>query len=192
MGIIMTNRYKALIYAALIGLITVTIFLGFLIGLDNKLSWLLIGVLIVIPWIYKQTKQSKIIKWKAEYSVGVESLDLDHQKLITLLNQFNTAYDYDMGEAFEHESLRDLIAYTEYHFSREEKMMADSNYPDLDEHKKQHQLMIDKIRQIEKKYQQVGHDAFQEVSEFLSGWLINHINGTDKQYTQHLNKNGIS
>ncbi|WNC68363.1 bacteriohemerythrin [Thalassotalea nanhaiensis] len=188
----MTNRYKALIYAALIGLITVTIFLGFLIGLDNKLSWLLIGVLLVIPWIYKQTKQSKIIKWKAEYSVGVESLDLDHQKLITLLNQFNTAYDYDMGEAFEHESLRDLIAYTEYHFSREEKMMADSSYPDLDEHKKQHQLMIDKIRQIETKYQQVGHDAFQEVSEFLSGWLINHINGTDKQYTQHLNKNGIS
>ncbi|WNC72625.1 bacteriohemerythrin [Thalassotalea psychrophila] len=188
----MTNRYKALIYAALIGLITVSIFLGFLIGFDNKISWLLVALLIIIPWIYNKNKQNKIIKWKAEYTVGVKSLDLDHQKLITLLNQFNTAYDYDMGHAFEHQSLKDLIAYTEYHFTREEQMMADSNYPDLVEHKQQHQIMIDKIKQIEKKYEDVGHDAFQEVSEFLSGWLINHINGTDKQYTEHLNRNGIS
>ncbi|WOH36122.1 bacteriohemerythrin [Thalassotalea fonticola] len=188
----MTNRYKALIYAALIGLITVIIFLGFLIGFDNKISWLLIALLIATPWVYNLKKNGKIIKWKAEYSVGVKSLDLDHQKLIALLNQFNTAYDYEMGEAFEHQSLKDLIAYTEYHFDREEQMMSDCNYPDLEEHKQQHQLMIDKIKQIETKYDAIGHNAFQEVSEFLNGWLINHINGTDKQYTRHLNNHGIS
>ncbi|OUS32055.1 hemerythrin [Thalassotalea sp. 42_200_T64] len=187
----MTNRYKALIYAALIGLVTVIIFLGFLIGIDNKISWLLIALLIIVPWIYNHKKNGKILKWKSEYSVGVKSLDLDHQKLITLLNQFNTAYDYDMGCDFEHQSLKELIEYTRYHFTREEQMMSDSGYPDLEAHKLQHQIMIEKIKEIEQKYEQVGHDAFEEVSKFLSDWLINHINGTDKQYTAHLNASGI-
>lgn len=187
----MNNRYKALIYAALIGLAIVIIFLGLLIGIDNKISWLLIALLIVTPFLYKRFNKDKIIKWKEEYSVGVNALDLDHQKLILLLNQFNTAYDYEMGEEYEHQTLKELLAYTEYHFDREEKMMEDSGYPDFVAHQEQHKIMIAKINEIKQKYEEQGHDAFQEVSDFLSGWLINHINGTDKQYTSHLNQHGF-
>ncbi len=186
-----TSRFVALIYAAIIGLIIVAIFLGFLASMTNPISWLLIASLFLIPFVYNKTKKTKELKWKPEYTVGVEVLDLDHQKLLTLLNQFNTAYDYAMSEEFERQALKELLDYTIYHFDREEKMMAECNYPDLEPHKKQHQTMINEIRKVEAKYNKEGHEALDEVSDFLTNWLINHINHTDKDYTQHMNNNGI-
>ena len=85
----MNNRSKAMIYAAIVGLIIVAIFLGFLSGLSNPVSWLLLGVLFLIPFIYQKNKKSDQLVWKNEYSVGVDVLDQDHKKLIILLNQFN-------------------------------------------------------------------------------------------------------
>lgn len=182
----MKKHSKALLYAAIIGLIIVAIFLGFLSGMNNPISWILILALLLIPFIYNKTKTETQLKWKEEYSVGIEVLDLDHKKLINLLNQFNTAYDYAMSEEFERQALDDLIDYTKYHFEREEEIMSDNDYPDFDEHKKQHQEMINKISHMQDKYNEKGHEIFEEVCEFLTNWLIKHINGTDKQYTQHL------
>jgi len=186
----MKKHSKALLYAAIIGLIIVAIFLGFLSGLNNPVSWILILVLFLIPFVYNKTKTDTQLKWKEEYSVGIEVLDLDHKKLINLLNQFNTAYDYAMSEEFEHQALNDLIDYTKYHFEREEEIMIDNDYPGFDEHKKQHQAMIAQISHIQDKYNEKGHEVFEEVCEFLTNWLIKHINGTDQKYASHLIEKG--
>jgi len=186
----MKKHSKALLYAAIIGLIIVAIFLGFLSGMDNPISWILILALLLTPFIYNKTKSDTQLIWKEEYSVGIEVLDLDHKKLINLLNQFSTAYDYAMSEEFERQALDDLVDYTKYHFEREEKILIDHEYPDFDEHKKQHQDMINRITHIQNRYNEKGHEVFEEVSEFLTNWLITHINGTDKQYTQHLIERG--
>jgi hemerythrin len=188
----MKNRAKSLIYAAIIGLIIVAIFLGFLSSLANPVSWILIGVLILIPFVYKKAGISTQIKWKDEYSVGIKSLDEDHKKLIGLLNQFTTAYDYAMSEEYESEALQDLINYTKYHFHREEKLMEDNGYPDLAAHKKQHQAMIKQVNVFVSLYDQQGHDALEQVSDFLANWLINHINGTDKKYSEHLKTRSVN
>lgn len=131
------------------------------------------------------------IVWKDDYSVGIDSLDQDHKKLIALLNQFITAYDYAMSESYEREALDDLIAYTKYHFEREEKLMEENEYPDIVAHKAQHKKMFAQVETFVELYNEKGHDALDEISDFLSNWLINHINGTDKEYSQHLTKCGV-
>lgn len=187
----MNNRSKSLLYAAIIGLIIVAIFLGFLTNIFNPVSWILIAVLFLIPFLYKKlTPEDKII-WKPEYSVGIASLDKDHKKLISLLNQFNTAYDYAMSESYEREAFDDLIAYTKYHFSREEELMEQNEYPDVIAHKAQHKIMFEQVETFIKLYNEQGHDALEEVSDFLINWLINHINGTDKKYSKHLIARGV-
>lgn len=187
----MQNRVKSLMYAAIIGLIIVAIFLGFLSSLTNPISWILIAVLVLIPFVYKKSANTKIVLWKDEYSVGVEVLDEDHKKLISLLNQFITAYDYAVSEELEQQALEDLISYTKYHFEREEQLMTDNEYPDLIAHKNQHKAMITEVDGFVNLYNEQGHDALGEVGDFLTNWLINHINGTDKQYSKHLNDRGI-
>jgi hemerythrin len=188
----MNNRTKSFIYAAIVGLIIVAIFLGFLSSLSNPISWILIAVLVLIPILYKKKTNPDQVKWKDEYSVGIKYIDDDHKKLISLLNNFTIAYDYAMSESFEKEALNELISYTKYHFDREEKMMEDNDYPDLIAHKAQHKVMIEQVEKFVLLYNERGHDALNEISSFLSDWLINHINGTDKQYSEHLHNKGIS
>lgn len=187
----MTKRLSALMMAAMVGLIIVAIGLGFLWGFSNPLSWILIAALGLIYFFYNKKSNSEQLVWKDEYSVGVKVLDDDHKKLIDLLNQFKTAYDYQTSEAFEKQSLDALVNYTKFHFNREEDLLEKANYADLAEHKAQHQQMIAQVEVFVAKYHEHGHDALKEVSDFLSVWLINHINGTDKQYTTHLNSHGV-
>lgn len=187
----MNNRTKSFLYAATIALIIVAIFLGFLSSLSNPISWILIGVLLLIPVFYKKTEKTTEIEWKDEYSVGIQHIDDDHKKLISLLNQFTVAYDHAMSEEFEKKALEELIDYTRYHFEREEKLMSDNDYPDFDAHKAKHEEMIKQVASFIDLYNEKGHDALQEISEYLTVWLINHINGTDKEYTQYLNDKGI-
>ncbi len=187
----MTKRFNSLIFAAAIGLIIVAIGLGFLIGLDNPVPWILIVVLALIPLAYKKFNYKQAIVWKDEYSVGVEVLDNDHKKLINLLNQFKTAYDYYTDAEFERQALEELVAYTKFHFEREESFMKQANYPEFENHKRQHESMILQVESFVEKYKREGHDSLIEVSDFLTNWLLNHINRTDKLYSNHLIESGI-
>ncbi len=187
----MNKRVRALLLASSIGLIIVAIFLGFLTSMTNPVSWILIAVLAIIPFVYNKRADKNELVWKEEYSVGVKVLDEDHKKLIDLLNQFKTAYDYHTSDEFEKDALDSLVAYTRFHFQREEELLEQQNYPDFEEHKEQHRKMIKEVERFVALYNEQGHEALEEVSEFLSAWLINHINGTDKQYSKHLNDNGI-
>ena len=187
----MNNRTKSFIYAMVIALIIVAIFLGFLSSITNPVSWVLIGILLLIPVFYKKTEKNSTIQWKDEYSVGITHIDQDHKKLISLLNQFTVAYDHAMDEDFEKKALEELIEYTQYHFKREEKLMSDNDYPDFDAHQAKHQEMIEQVGTFVDLYNEKGHDALKEISEYLTVWLISHINGTDKEYTQYLNERGV-
>ncbi|MBL0710587.1 MAG: hemerythrin family protein [Colwellia sp.] len=187
----MNSRSKSLLYAAIIALAIVAIFLGFLSSLTNPISWLLIVALLLIPIFYKKKDKLSVIKWKDEYSVGIAQIDQDHKKLIHLLNQFTVAYEHDMSEAFEKKALEELINYTVYHFEQEEKLMQENDYPDFKNHKVKHQEMIEQVKKFTDLYDEKGHNALKEISEYLTGWLISHINGTDKEYSQYLNDRGV-
>lgn len=187
----MNKRSNSLIFAALIGLIIVAIGLGFLLGLGNPIPWILIAVLCLIPFAYKKLNKSSAIIWKDDYSVGIKSLDDDHKRLIFLLNQFKTAYDYDTSAEFERQALEQLVEYTRFHFSREEDMMQQAGYADYEGHKKQHERMIAQVEGFVGLYNREGHASLNEVSTYLTNWLINHINGTDKQYTQVMLEKGL-
>ena len=133
----------------------------------------------------------EFITWQESMSVGIPMIDQDHKTIMKLINFSHQQIKDDHKDKILSSALNALIDYTLYHFTREEKLMADNNYPGLEDHKLQHQVMIDEIKRLETKYNEQGHEAFEEVSQFLSDWLIKHINGTDKQYTKHLNDCGI-
>jgi len=184
----MKKNINALVLAAIIGLLIVAVGLGFLFGPANPVPWILIGVLIAIVFIYRWVSSKDRVEWKDFYTVGVDVLDDDHKRLIELINRFKTAYKYHTGEEFELEALNELVDYTKYHFEREEKMMEAAGYPDLEAHKAIHRSMISKVGEFQKEYQQTGHEALDGVASFLSEWLIDHINGTDKKYGPFMKK----
>ena len=165
--------------------------LGLLAGPDSPITWLLIAILVVIPFIHKRMASEQFVEWKDDYSVGIDSIDQQHKKLLNLINQLQTAVDYSTGEQFEREALDELVDYTKTHFTYEEGLMRDNNYPDFEPHKAQHEKMFEKVREVLAEYEQDQDTAMANAAEFLKDWLINHINGTDKAYSSYLIGKGV-
>ena len=165
--------------------------LGLLAGPDSPITWLLIAILVVIPFIHKRMASEQFVEWKDDYSVGIDSIDQQHKKLLNLINQLQTAVDYSTGEQFEREALDELVDYTKTHFTYEEGLMRDNDYPDFEQHKAQHEKMFEKVREVLAEYEQDQDTAMANAAEYLKDWLINHINGTDKEYSSYLIGKGV-
>ena len=125
------------------------------------------------------------------YSVGIDSIDQQHKKLLNLINQLQTAVDYSTGEQFEREALDELVDYTKTHFTYEEGLLRDNDFPGFEAHKVQHEKMFEKVREVLSEYEEDHETAMGNAAEFLKDWLINHINGTDKEYSSYLIERGV-
>ena len=171
-------------------LITAVI-LGLIAAPGNPITWLLIVSLLIIPYLIKKISAKQFVEWKDEYSVGLESIDNQHKKLLNLINQLQTAVDFSTGEEFEREALDALVDYTKTHFSYEESLMKDNGYPDYEPHKAQHEKMIKHVEDVLTEYEKDQDTAMSNATAFLKDWLITHINGTDKQYSEFLIGKGV-
>jgi len=170
--------------------LAIAVLLAFMIGPTNPLILSMVGVLVLIPFIRRKFKDRGRVDWKDEYSVGIESIDKQHKKLIDLINMLQTTVDYSTGEEFERECLAAVVNYTKTHFVYEEGLMSKYGYPDFEAHKAQHQKMINKVNGLLANYEERPESAMKDALDFLKQWLIRHINGTDKEYSEFLISKG--
>ena len=185
------NRKLNMFGVSILLLILITgAILAFMSNPASPWTWILIGVLIVVPYIHNKISSRHYFAWKDEYNVGIESIDKQHRKLVRLINQLTTAADYSTGVEFEQEALAELVDYTKTHFSYEEGLMKDYGYPDYEPHKAQHEEMIKEVNAVLAEYEKNSDSAMQNAAIFLKEWLINHINGTDQQYSAFLRDKG--
>jgi hemerythrin-like metal-binding protein len=168
----------------------IAVLVAVMAGPTSPLTWSLVGVLVLIPFVRRKFMDRGRVDWKDEYSVGIESIDQQHKKLISLINMLQTTVDYSTGEEFERECLAAVVDYTKTHFVYEEGLMSKYGYPDFEAHKAQHQKMIDKVDDLLAEYEERPERVMKEALDFLKQWLIRHINGTDKQYSEFLLSKG--
>ncbi len=129
--------------------------------------------------------------WNENFSVGINTIDEQHKKLVSLINELATAMSEGKGRDKIDSLLTELADYTVYHFSEEEKLMANYEYPGLEEHKKIHSAFVEKVSDFKKKYENGSLLISIEVFQFLQDWLKEHILGTDKQYSPFLREKGV-
>ena len=67
--------------------------------------------------------------WTEAMSVGVPLLDSDHRALIDAINRMHDQVEGDGKPSILGEIFDELIAYIEFHFAREEKVMATCEFP---------------------------------------------------------------
>ena len=170
--------------------LAVALLVAVLAGPASPLTWSMVGVLVLIPFVRRKFKDRRRVDWKDAYSVGIESIDQQHKKLINLINMLQTSVDYSTGEEFERQCLTAVVDYTKTHFVYEEGLMSKYGYPDFEAHKAQHQKMIDKVEELLAEYEKDPESAMKNALDFLKQWLIKHINGTDKQYSEFLVSKG--
>ncbi len=188
----MSNKTGMFGISLLILTLIVAAILGLVSSPSNPLTWLLIGLLVVLPVIHRRLTSKPYVEWEDEYSVGIESIDRQHRKLINLINNLQTAVDYSVGAEYEREALDALVDYTRAHFSYEEGLMEDNGYPDFTTHLAEHKRMILRVEEVLREYEQNRDAAMQDAADFLRHWLINHIKGTDRSYSSYLIDRGVT
>ena len=132
------------------------------------------------------------INWNESLSVKISSIDLQHKKLIALVNSF---YDH-INQASQKDKMLELIKslkdYTVFHFSTEEKYMKQTSYPDFKNHKAEHDKFVTTVLSFEDRYKSGKLLLTVEITIVIKEWISKHIMVTDKEYSDFFIKNGIN
>lgn len=132
------------------------------------------------------------IVWNDRLSVGVTTLDKQHQELIAILNELYCALQNGAAHQTLSRTLERFTEYTQFHFSHEESLFIQSAYPDAERHRMEHVNAVEWVEEIRRKYDEgVSAGLSLEVVDFLKDWLFDHILGSDQKYTQYLHEAGI-
>lgn len=119
-------------------------------------------------------------KWDPAFSVGIESIDEQHKRIIEYINELCVASMY-RDKAQVKSVLLALMEYTVSHFSFEESLMEEAGYAMLDSHKQAHSAFIRRMHFFTERFES-GQDIAKELRLELQIWLINHIQQDDTDY----------
>ena len=133
------------------------------------------------------------MQWSESYSVGVSELDLQHQKLIGMINRLISATGTNQIHSETITSLLDeMTRYVQIHFSTEERLMSNNGFEAFDEHKVQHLGFQTRIAEF---YNSMGKDPKEtadELLEYLREWWDHHILEEDMAYKELFIEKGLS
>jgi hemerythrin len=130
------------------------------------------------------------MNWDDKFSVGIGEIDTQHRNLIKMINEFYDGVMSDDNIAMG-KLLTSLIEYTIYHFTTEEKYMKKFNYPGAVTHIEEHKSFTDKVTDIKKRFGNGELVLSLEITNFLKNWIIKHVLGTDKRYSQFFIYHGL-
>ncbi|MGY5872345.1 MAG: bacteriohemerythrin [Candidatus Thorarchaeota archaeon] len=133
------------------------------------------------------------IEWDDSFSVGINLIDEQHKMLIERTNAIAEAVDMKRGLEKIMQTLSFMIEYTEFHFSAEEKVMTDNDYPKFDEHHKLHEDFKSRLNLMIQDFEEEGATSVlsEEITSYLTSWLVNHIKGIDTELGKILQEKGF-
>lgn len=130
----------------------------------------------------------KDLIWDDTLSVHIQEIDEDHRRLIELFNILNhSVVEGDAADYIE-AVMEELITCTAWHFRHEERLMLKYGYEGLEEHKTEHQELVESARELQQKILQEGKPVSNEDIEFLERWLVGHILSTDMDLGSYLDE----
>lgn len=125
----------------------------------------------------------KKIEWRPEFSTGIAEVDHEHRTLIELINAtLASCADVAAGPREIQAALGEINARTTAHFALEERLMEQLEYDQRREHKRDHERLLEDIRDI---MDSVDHGAGFNQEQFaagLSSWFSEHFRTHDARF----------
>ena len=131
-----------------------------------------------------------MLSWTPDISVNVGPLDDQHRTLFRLIDYLGENIEENKVERLDL-TIDELVNYALYHFISEERLLASFDYPDLEEHKAEHQIFAAQVKEFRNRLTGDKKELPSEIYLFLLNWLKRHIQETDKKYGPFLNEKGI-
>ena len=132
----------------------------------------------------QNANNSGVIAWENKYNTGIEAIDAQHKQLINLTNDLYLACiskNDVLFSAFK-DAMGKMVAYVNFHFNMEIKLMKAINFPGQADHKKMHDKLIENIVNAANDFKEGKKLVANKFVHTLIDWICSHIAIYDKQY----------
>jgi len=116
--------------------------------------------------------------WKAAYETGHPRIDFEHRIFLDLILQIETDLFENAPPDQIERRIIELYKYTDFHFFSEESIMIDVAFPDIDAHRRNHELLLDELRGFSGSLS-VETLRKKDIVGFLIEWFSFHTAGED-------------
>ena len=117
----------------------------------------------------------KYLKWRDQFSVGVDSVDYEHQNLMDMINAIYAELEDQRDIAEIEKTISDVHTEISAHFALEERLMRNAGYAEYAAHKDDHEELLDQIRSMMDAIENDPEPALDVLSEKLSDWFSGHF-----------------
>lgn len=127
-----------------------------------------------------------LVEWRDEFEIGIKEVDFEHQELIELINESYAMAKEDNSRMAVIDFLGDIFNKISAHFALEEKEMRELKYDQYEDHKEEHEELLDSIRDIMDDYEERATLDDEEFGERLKDWFVNHFSSKDARLHKFL------
>ena len=127
-----------------------------------------------------------LVEWRDDFKIGIEEVDFEHQELIELINASYEEIKKEGSTMDVIDFLGEIFAKISAHFALEEKEMKALNYDEYEDHKQDHEQLLDDIRDIMDDYEYQSSLDEKEFGQRLTNWFVNHFSTKDARLHRFL------
>lgn len=132
-----------------------------------------------------------LIEWRDEFSIGIPSVDYEHKGMIRMINQLHEELSARPSRDTVADFLGEIHALISAHFALEEKEMREIGYDGFDDHKDDHERLLDEIRDIMDTFEADDTaDYAEDLSRRLETWFTEHFRTKDARLHRYLKDRG--
>jgi hemerythrin-like metal-binding protein len=130
-----------------------------------------------------------LVEWKDEFAVGVASVDHEHRQLIQLINDLHASLSNRPSKEAISLVLGEIHAKIAAHFALEERVMRERRYDKFEDHKSDHERLLDEIRDIMDRYEADSYFNYETaLATELHDWFAIHFRTKDARLHKTLGK----
>ena len=126
-----------------------------------------------------------LIEWKEDFCVGVAEVDHEHRELVALINSLHDEMRKGASRRIIVDALGEIYAQISAHFALEEKYMRETRYMAYAEHKEDHEILLDDLRDIMEQVETDGGYPKGRLSRDLVYWFSEHFRTHDARLHRH-------
>jgi hemerythrin-like metal-binding protein len=125
---------------------------------------------------------AKPFRWDDSFLIGIEELDYEHRILIEDINRLHTELARHEEKSEIERCLGDIHARMQTHFALEERVMKERDYRFFDEHKREHDKLLDNYTEHMVRFlNEPGLALSGPIEVYLKHWMVDHILTSDKE-----------
>ena len=131
------------------------------------------------------------VAWDKKFELGHERIDFEHRVFVDLIHAVAKLSETNADPARVGRTLSELLKYADFHFLSEENLMEDIHYPAIEEHRREHRMLLTQLSEAINQSIH-GETRLEAIVEFLYRWFAVHTTQVDKRLTSYIAEQGAT